>query len=145
MVSSMRKINFLMILLGWMAASIPASAEPFTARNEETDEEKALFTGVKFQQGSTTFVDGTELGINPAVRYGSGLEADDLSQFERQVFSVSDANGTFSVSQRPRRNQASGKAVLQTGSSSGLVFSGQESVHKTTAPIAARQESPHEN
>lgn len=141
----MNKINLLMILLGWMAVSVSVCAEPLAAGNEETDEEKALFTGVKFQQGGTTLVDGTELGISPSAPYGSGLEAGDLSQFERQVFSVSDANGTFTMSERPRRNEGSGKAVLQTGPSAGLAFSGQESVHKSKTHISTHQESPHEN
>lgn len=141
----MRKINLLMILLGWMTACVSVCAGPLTAGDEETDEQSALFTGVRFQQGSTTLVDGTELGINPAAPYGSGLEAGDLSQFERQVFSVSDANGTFTMSERPRRNEDSGSAVLQTGPSAGLVFSGQESVHKTKTYITAHQESPREN
>lgn len=141
----MRKINFLLILSGWMTVSVFACAQPLSSGNEETDEEKALFTGVKFQQGSTTLVDGTELGINPSAPYGSGLEAGDLAQFERQVFSVSDAHGTFTMSQRPRKSKSFEEASPQTGTGAGLVFSGQESIHKTKTHVSAYQESSHES
>lgn len=141
----MRKIHFLLIFSGWMTVSVFPCAQLLAAGNEEADEEKALFTGVKFQQGSTTLVDGTELGINPSAPYGPGLEAGDLAQFERQVFSVSDAHGTFTMSERPRKNQSFEDNSPKTGPGAGLVFSERESIHKTKTQMTAHQESSHES
>lgn len=141
----MRKMNFFLIFLGLMTASAMAGSESLAAAREETDEEKALFTGVKFQQGNTTLVDGTELGLHPSAPYGSELEADDLSQFERDVFSVSDASGTFTMSQRPRKNEALGDTAPQTGSGAGVVFSERKGVSKTKTHITAYRGSTHES
>lgn len=105
----MCKKALFLILLGVMMP-LSAAAGKMPADREETDEEKALFTGVKFQHGSTTLVDGTELGIDPSAPYGGGLEAEELAQFERRVVSVSDAHGTFEWSERTRKAESSAEA-----------------------------------
>ena len=94
----LKKILVLLVL-GILIPGAVYAAEKTASQEDEIDQADPLFTGVKYQNKSTTLVQGTELGIDPA-NFGGGLRTSDLSQFQRHVVSVSDGNGTFTWSEQ---------------------------------------------
>ncbi len=102
----MKKILPLLVL-GMLIQGAGYAAEKTASQEDERDPVNPLFTGVRYENENTTLVQGTELGIDPSTIYGGGFTAGDLSQFERHVVSVSDGNGTFTLSEQSKKTESS--------------------------------------